>query len=243
MPWRSVYLIMAALMAVGALSALLAEEPDVQAPPPPSLREAVLEPFQDFFKRNYAVQLLIFVLIYKLGDMLAVYLLNQFLISQGFELTEIGLIKKWCGIIALIVGSLVGGGIISKIGMKRALIYFGILQAGFILTFVAMSLVGQSFPLLIFAVLSENLCVGMASSAFVAFLMSLCNKRFTATQYALLSSMAAVSRSLIASGAGYAQKYVGWTSYFLICIGLAVPGLLMVIRYYDRWVGEEDRQV
>ena len=239
MPWRDVYLIMAALMTVGALAALFGGEPELEHLPPKSLREAVIEPFRDFFKRPLALQLLLFVVLYKIGDSLAVFLLNQFLIGQGFELTNIGVIKKWCGIIAMIAGSLIGGGLVARIGIKRALIVFGILQGAFLFTFVVMSLVGKSFELLIFSVLAENLCIGLGTSAYIAFLMSICNKRFTATQYALLTSLAGMSRVYLSAPMGYVQKYVGWTNYFMICMCLAVPGIVMVWKYYDRWAAEE----
>ena len=239
MPWRNVYLVMAALMAIGAVAALFGPEPELENHPPKSLREAVIEPFRDFFKRPLAVQLLLFVVLYKIGDSLAVFLLNQFLLGQGFDLTNIGVIKKWCGIIAMIVGSLIGGGVVARIGIKRALISFGLLQGAFIFTFVVMSLVGKSFGLLIFSVLAENLCIGLGTSAYIAFLMSICNKRFTATQYALLTSLAGMSRVYLSAPMGYVQKYVGWTNYFMICMGLAIPGILMAWKYYDRWAAEE----
>lgn len=235
MPWRAVYLTMAVLMAVGAVAALLAEEPAVETAPPKDLHSAVIEPFKEFFTRKFAVQFLLFVVLYNFGNALSVKLLNQFLIQSGFVLTEIGVIKKWCGIIALIVGSLIGGGMITKHGIKKSLIYFGLLQAASIGWLIALSLVGKSIALLVCSIIAENLCMGLAISAYTALLMSMCNKRFTATQYALLTSVAQMARIYIFAGAGWLVESIGWTSYFVLSFGLALPGIFLVIRFYDGW--------
>jgi PAT family beta-lactamase induction signal transducer AmpG len=236
MSWRSVYLIMAGLMALGALAALFGEEPEIESAPPRSLNLAIVEPLREFFKRPLAVQFLLFVVFYNLGNALSVKLLNQFLIQTGFALTEIGVIKKWCGIIALIVGSLIGGGMVSKIGIKRSLIYFGLLQAASISWLLALSLQGKSLGLLVCSIVAENLCMGLAISAYTAMLMTMCDKRYTATQYALLTSVAQMARIYLFSGAGVLVEWVGWPRFFILSIALALPGIWIAQRFFDRWI-------
>jgi len=190
--------------------------------------EAVWGPFKDFFSRHGAVALLVAVILYKLGDAYAESLSSVFLLKLNFSLTEVGEINKILGTIATITGATVAGSIMVRLGLFRSLLSFGVLQLASILSFMALALVGKSYPFMAFAVTFEKLCGGMGTAAFVALLMSLCNKRFTATQYALFSSLAAIGRVFFGSTSGYIAERIGWANFFLFAAAAALPGLFLV---------------
>ena len=194
--WQNTYLIMAGLIVIGMVGAVFAPEPPVQSAPPKSMAEAVWGPLKDFFARPAAVTLFLTVVLYKLGDTYAGSLSQVFLIKIGFSATDVGAIYKSVGFIFSIVGVTIGGTLMVRLRLFRSLVIFGILQMLSNLSFMMLAIVGKSYGGMVFAVAFENLTGGMGDAAFVAFLMSLCNKRFSATQYALLSSLAAVGRTL-----------------------------------------------
>ncbi|MCP6757240.1 MAG: AmpG family muropeptide MFS transporter [Fischerella sp. CENA71] len=232
MPWSSVYLFMAGMMVIGIFGVLLAPEPQ-QISPPASLAEAVILPFREFFQRQGvipALLILLFITLYKLGDALLSNMATPFLLTIGFTKTDIGAIQVGMGLIATIVGALVGGAVLSRIGINRSLWVFGALQALSNLAYfiLAQPQFTQNYQLLVVTINIENFCGGLGTAAFVAFLMSLCNQRFSATQYALLSSLMAVSRDILAAPAGAIAKSTGWSTFFLITIIAAVPGLLLL---------------
>ncbi len=229
-PWPMVYLLLSAFMAVGLASAIWAPEPQ-ELRPPESLSEAVILPFREFFERSgweQGVLILVFIVLYKLGDALVSSMSTPFLLQTGFTQTTIGAIQGGMGLVATIVGALVGGAILSKIGINRSLWVFGGLQAVSNLAYWLLATVGTSSSLLVITINIENFCGGLGTAAFVAFLMSLCNHRFSATQYALLSSLMAVSRDILVAPAGQVAKATGWPLFFLISIAAAVPGLLLL---------------
>ncbi len=233
--WRATYLAMSALMAASALGTLLAESTDVVARPPRTLRAALVEPLRDFFSRPGFGEILAFCILYKIGDQLADSMTVPFLIrGMGFSLTVIGATTKTVGITFIIVGGLVGGALLLKLSLRRALWLFGFVQAGSILAFWALSRVGPSLGMLVGALALENLAFGMGGAAFAAFLMGQCDKRFTGTQYALLTSLMALSRGFLAAPMGELAKRLGWSGYFLFCAVIAIPGLLLLLRW-DRW--------
>ena len=230
--WRNTYLLMAALMAVGVLAALWGEEPST-ANAPRNLREAVVEPFREFFSRPGAVALLVLLVLYKLGDAFAESLTTAFLLrGAGFSLDDVGWANKAIGFAATIAGALLGGALMVKVGLYRALLGFGILQGVAILAFMWLALVGKNYPIMVLAVGLEKGTSGMGTAAFVALLMALCDHRFTATQYALLSALASIGRIVVGPIAGYATdpKYLGlsWAMFFLLAFGVALPGLVCV---------------
>lgn len=230
MPWSSVYLIMAGMMAIGIFATLLAPEPQ-ETSPPASLADAVILPLGDFFQRQgvlYGVLILLFITLYKLGDALLSNMATPFLVTTGFTKTDIGAIQLGMGLIANIVGALLGGSILSKIGINRSLWVFGVLQAVSNLAYFFLSLVGKNYQVMVLAINIEQFCGGLGTTAFVAFLMSLCNQRFSATQYALLSSLMAVSRDILAAPGGEIAKNTGWSMFFLISIVAALPGLMLL---------------
>lgn len=231
--WRNTYLIMAGLMAVGIFAALSGREPPLTAPPPRTLQQAFVEPLKEFLSRPGAWVLLLLIVLYKLGDAFAVSLSTAFLIrGPGFTLEDVGYVNKGMGLAATIVGVLFGGTLMVKLGLYRALMAFGILQAVSNLSYMWLAAAGKSYPLLLLAVGFDNLAGGMGTAAFVALLMALCDHRFTATQYALLSALSAVGRVYVGPAAGYMTdpKYLGmaWTSFFFVTFVVALPGLALL---------------
>jgi PAT family beta-lactamase induction signal transducer AmpG len=230
--WRSTYLLMAALMTVGVLAAFWGEEPPT-ANAPRTLRAAVVEPFREFFSRPGAVAFLVLLVLYKLGDAFAGSLTTAFLLrGAGFSLDDVGWANKAIGLAATIVGALFGGALMVRLGLYRALLSFGILQGVAILSFMWLALVGKNYSIMVLAVGLENVTSGMGTTAFVALLMALCDHRFTATQYALLSALASIGRVFVGPVAGYATdpKYLGlsWAAFFFWAFVSAIPGLVLV---------------
>jgi PAT family beta-lactamase induction signal transducer AmpG len=230
LPWSSVYLIMAGTMVIGIFATLFAPEPK-EISPPASLAEAVFLPFGEFFQRKGVMRgllILLFITLYKLGDALLSNMTTPFLMQTGFTKTDIGAIQVGMGLIATIVGALLGGSILSRIGINRSLWIFGILQAVSNLAYFCLAYLGKNYQVMVLAINIEQFCGGLGTAAFVAFLMSLCNQRFSATQYALLSSLMAVSRDILSAPGGAIAEVTGWSTFFLITIVAAVPGLLLL---------------
>lgn len=224
--WHNTYLIMAGLMAIGIISALLGPEPEEKIIPPMSLQEAIWGPLKDYFSRRSAVMLLFLIILYKLGDAYAGSLTTAFLIKGiGFTPTDVGTINKGLGLVSLILGAMFGGALMTRLGLFRSLLFFGVLQAISNLSFMVLAWIGKNYGMLIFAVAFENLSGGMGTASFVALLMSMCNSRYSATQYALLSSLAALGRIFIAPTSGFIVSAVGWPAFFFITTLAALPGL------------------
>ena len=228
--WPKTYFFMACLMILGMLGSFAGREPDGRIVPPKSMSEAVWGPLKDFFSRKSAVVIMLFIILYKLGDAYAGALTTAFLIrGVHFSLSELAILNKLIGIVATIVGALFGGTIMIKMGLFRSLWYFGILQTVSNLSFMALALIGKSYTAAAIAVAFENITGGMGSTAFIAFVMALCNKRFTATQFALLSSLAVLGRVVISPTSGYIVSYVGWAVFFLFTVITALPGLALLL--------------
>jgi len=231
LPWPVVYLLMAALMGIGIGAAIFAPEPPLQDRPPATLSDAVILPFQEYFQRSGVLQgllILVFIVLYKLGDALVSNMSTPFLLQVGFSQTDVGAIQGGMGILATIVGVLAGGAVLSRIGINRSLWLFGGLQALSNLVYFILSEIGRNYPFMVLAINVENFCAGLGTAAFVAFLMSLCNQRFSATQYALLSSLMAVSRDILVAPAGRLVDVTSWPTFFLITLVAALPGLLLL---------------
>ena len=233
--WRWAYLFMAALMAVGLVTSALAPEPEAPADPPRSLIEAVVLPLVDLFSRRGALSLLALVMLYKFGDALAGTLTTAFLIrGVGFTPTDVGVVNKFLGLASLLLGALVGGVVLARMSLFRALLAFGILQAVSNLSFTWLAWAGKSYPLLVFTVAFENLASGMGTAAFVALAMALCNVSFSATQYALLSAVASLGRVLFGPVTGELVAWIGWADFFVVTFVAALPGLWLVWRMRER---------
>ncbi|HON86262.1 MAG TPA: MFS transporter, partial [Syntrophorhabdaceae bacterium] len=227
--WKNTYLIMAGLMIIGIFGTFTGREPDAKIIPPKSMEEAVWGPLKDFFSRRYAVVMLFLIIFYKLGDAYAGALTTAFLIrGVEFSPTEVGTINKGMGLIATIVGAMFGGALMVRLGLYRSLMFFGILQMVSNLSFMVLAWTGKNYPIMIFAIAFENISGGMGSAAFLAFVMAMCNKRYSATQYALLSSLAALGRVFISPTSGYIVEATGWVIFFLFTAITAIPGLIFL---------------
>ena len=232
--WRNTYIIMAGLMIIGIVAAFFGNESDNNIAPPKSLQDAVWGPLQNFFSRKGAIVMLILIVLYKLCDAYAGTMTTPFLIrGVGFTATDVGTINKGLGLISVIFGAMAGGTLMVRLGLFRSLLIFGILQALSNLSFMALALTGKSYGMLIFAVAFENFSGGMGTASFISLLMALCNQRYSATQYALLSSLSALGRTFLAPTSGYLVESVGWAAFFIITAVSAVPGLWLLCRYRD----------
>jgi MFS transporter, PAT family, beta-lactamase induction signal transducer AmpG len=243
MSWGSVYLLMAAAMSVGVVTTILAPEPALPPRPPRTLAEAVVRPFAEFLLRRGAWEILLFILIYKVDAALVQAMMTPFLLGAGFSGTEVGAVSQGLGIFATIAGAVVGGAAMTRLGALRSLWTFGLLQCLAGLSFTALALLthkdptgaahptGAAYSMMVVAIVVENVCSGMATSAFTGFLMGLCDRRFTATQYALLSSLMALGRIGTGTGAGWFSNQVSWPAYFAVSTLAGIPGLLLLLRY------------
>jgi len=227
--WEQTFFLMAALMLVGLAATWAAEEPATPPSAPRTLAEAIREPLGEYFARPAAIALLVLIILYKLGDAFAGTLTTAFLLrGAGFSLTEVGLVNKWLGVGATILGALAGGALMAKLRLYRSLILFGVLQALTNLGFMLLAIAGKSYPLMITVIAAENLCGGMGTAAFVALLMAMCDRRFSATQYALLSALASLGRVYVGPAAGALAAQFGWTTFFFFTFVVALPGLVML---------------
>ncbi len=228
LPWSGVYQIMAGMLALGIVGTLLVPEKELSVSLPKSLRESVIEPFRDFFQQRGALVMLLFILLYKIGDNMAANMNVTFILSQGYTKTEYAAIAKGLGMLATIGGGILGGALLLRIGIMKSLIGFGVLQALSTAAFSALDGTGHSEFTLSWVMVFENLASGMGSAAYLAFMGSLISVRFTATQFALMSSLMAVSGSLFAMPTGFMAKNMGWTGFYVFCALIALPGLLML---------------
>ena len=233
--WRGAYMVMACLVVVGMAAVLLTREPETARPARENwLRAAIVEPFADFMTRNDWLVILLFVVLYKTGDAVAGWMAGPFYISIGFDKVEIASISKVFGLVASMAGVIFGGWLVLRVGIMRALLIGGVVQALSNLAYIAQLWAGHDIGMLAVTIATENVTGGIGSAAFVAYLSRLCNPAFTATQYALLSALAAVSRTFIASGGGWFADRLGWAPFFTASTLLCVPGLLLLLYLMRR---------
>lgn len=229
-PWTTVYLLLAAFTLIGIASAVWAPEPLVHEPPL-SLRAAVVDPFREFFERSggwLGVTLVTFVVIYQLPDRFAGVMVTPFLLDIGFSQTEIGAIQGGLGLGATIAGVMAGGVFVAALGINRALWIFAIVQLATNLAYYWLARVGASGGALVSATLIENFATGLVTAVFVAYLMSLCSRRFSATQFALLSSLMAAARDLLVAPGGRIAEVTGWPTFFLLTVAVGLPVLFLL---------------
>ncbi|WP_395822648.1 AmpG family muropeptide MFS transporter [Collimonas sp.] len=233
MSWQAVFWITAAFMLPGLICTLLIKEPDVYGSPPKNIREAVVLPFQEFIARDGwrgALWVLGFIFLYKLGDSMATALATRFYIDLGFSLTQIGVISKTTSLWASLIGGLIGGIWMVRIGINRALWIFGVVQAVTILGFAWLAQIGPDPFVLALVIGGEAFGVGLGTAAFVAYIARTTDPRYTATQYALFTSLAAVPRTFVNSSVGYIVTQTGWFHFFILCFVLALPGMLILFK-------------
>jgi PAT family beta-lactamase induction signal transducer AmpG len=231
MPFAMVYLIMAVCMLPGIVTTLLTPEPDIPAGTPTNMKEAVVDPLVEYFSRSGALWILAFILLYKIGDTMASAMTTPFYLDVGFSKSEIGAVVKLFGFWATVIGGLAGGIMMIRLGINRSLWIFGFLQALSTAGFALLASVGYSVALLSAVIAFENLSSGMGTAAYAAFMASITNKRFTATQYALLTSLMGVPRVLASAPTGFLAKNIGWESFFIFCALVAIPGMLLLLKF------------
>jgi MFS transporter, PAT family, beta-lactamase induction signal transducer AmpG len=241
MPWSSVFFVTALFMLPGVVMTLMVSEPALAKGTPRTLREAVIEPFHEFITRSGwrdALLILLFIFLYKLGDSMATALATPFYLDMGFTRTDIGIIAKNAGLWASVVGGMLGGLWMVRIGINRGLWLFGAVQLVSILGFALLARVHQSDRLLLaFVIAFEALGVGLGTAAFVAFIARATDPRYTATQFALFTSLAAVPRTVVNASTGWIVAETGWFNFFLLCALLALPGMALLLRvapWHDR---------
>ncbi len=228
--WGNTYVLMGGLMLLCALATLWAPEPEHVATAPRNLRAAVGEPLREFFTRRGAVAVLLLIVLYKLGDAFAGALSTTFLIrGAGFSPTEVGTVNKVLGLAATIIGALAGGSLMSRWGLYRSLMAFGLLQAVSNLAYWLIAVSPKSIWLMAGGVGIENLCGGLGTASFVGLLMALCRQQFSATQFALLSALSAVGRTYLAGPlTPPLVERMGWPGFFLLTVAIALPGLVLL---------------
>ena len=249
--WHFAYTVMAALMGVGMVTVWLTPEPEVPLPTLPTsgsrvervldwFSTAVIAPFADFFSRGGWAPTLLFIVLYKFGDALAGVMANPLYVSLGFTADEVAPISKVFGIIATLVGLALGGAATARWGLFSCLLICGVLQSVTNLMYVALTMAGHDNVMLALSVAIENVTGGMGSAAFVAYLSRLCSREFTATQYALLSSLATAGRTTLASSGGWLADHFGWIGFFILATFAGLPGLLVLL--WMMWRTQAGRQ-
>ena len=231
--WQSVFLIVAAFMLIGIFLSLTIKELNNTLQAPKTLREAVVLPFKDFINREglkSALLILAFLFLYKLGDSMATALQTPFFIDLGFTKTEIGVVAKTASLIAMTIGLAVGGIVMIKLSINRALWLFGFVQIISILGFAALAEIGHNTYALAFAMGFEYLGVGLGTAAFTAFIARATNPAFAATQFALFTALTALPRTFANATTGVIVEQIGWTNFYFICTALAIPGMLMLLK-------------
>ena len=252
MPWSSVFVITALFMIPGLLATLfVAREPAQQPVGVKGLKDTVIEPFRDFFTRQSVTQALIilaFIVLYKLGDSMATALATPFYIDMGFSKTDIGLIAKNAGLWPAVIFGIIGGIWVNKLGVNRALWLFGLVQWVTILGFVWLASFGHfehvgasERTMLAVVIAAEAVGVGLGTVAFVSYMAQQTNTAFTATQFALLSSLSAVPRTFMNATAGFLIEAMGYVNFFWLCFMLGIPGMLLLFKVAP-WNGDKTKQ-
>ena len=244
--WQTTYIIMAGLMTLGLLTTLLSPEPKRPAQKDSSqgnrltrynewLKNSVVAPFSEFFSRPGALVILLFVVFYKYADGIWAAMANPFYLELGFTLTEIGVVSKTYGVVMTIIGSVLGGVMVLRLGILKSVLFGAVSMALTNLLYAALALSGPSIPVLMAVISIENLANGIGGTAFIAYLSSLCNLAYTATQYALLSSFMNVARTFLASGGGWLADQVDWVTFFVITTIAGIPGVVLLLYLIKRF--------
>ncbi|MBC76849.1 MAG: AmpG family muropeptide MFS transporter [Halobacteriovoraceae bacterium] len=237
--WGQVYWVMGSLMGLMAISTLFAPIEAKGEVAPKSLKEAVIEPLIEFFQRKEALIILLFVLLYKLGDSMAAHMSMPLYIDLGFDKTQIAGVVKTFGIAATIGGGLLGGVAMLKLGIGKSLWIFGLLQMVSTVGFSLLAMAGSNLLVLTGVIAFENLASGMGTTAYMAYMASITNRKFTATQYALLTSLMALPRTLFSAVTGVMVEGMGYVWFFAFCAFIALPGMLLLFKV-SPWVSNTE---
>ena len=232
-----VYTLMSLIMLLGVVTTFFTNEPKITAQPT-TLKESIIEPFKEFFNR-YQVEkndiqkyvpylILLFVLLYKVGDTMAHSLSTNFYLEIGFSKTEIGTVVKFFGLGATLIGAFLGGVLSLKIGLYKSLIYFGVFQLIATLGFAVLFYTGDNIVMLIGVITLENLAAGMGYTAYLAFIANMTSKQFTATQFALMTALMSLPRTFLSGTSGFLVEMLDWDIYFIFCSLIAIPALLIL---------------
>lgn len=233
--WRATYFLMAGIMFLCAFISLKSPSAQYEKEQPQTLKKAVLEPWREFLKRPGVKVILIFIVTYKLTDALALSLNSFFLVRYlHFSLMALGKITKIAGMTGVILGSIIGGALYQRIGLYRSLLYFGVLQALSALLFAVLTLAGKNYIVMAISVFGENFCSALSSVAFIVYLTSLCNTRYTATQYALFSAISAVGRVYVGPVAAALVKHIGWFDFYIVSCLVGFFPLFILWKYLER---------
>jgi len=238
--YPAVHVVLSLMMGIGIITTLLVSEPDTEVTGPRTLREAVVEPFREFFGRGGAWWVLAFILLYKVGDNMAGAMNIPYILKMGFTKQEYFVIVKGIGMLALFGGAFLGGIVMVRLGIANSLWVFGILQAVSTACFALLVIVGKNHILLTGIVAFEFLATGLGQAAYASYMAVQTNKRFTATQYAMMTSLMAVPGTVAAALTGYMAEYLGWTGFYIICALVALPGMLLLMRIAPWGSSNED---
>lgn len=237
--WQLTFTWIAACLGLGIFATLLAPKLSTVEKNQPiqyrTLGQTIKRPFYDLFQRfkfKWLLLLLLLMMLYKFSDAFTVALNTPFLQTLGFSKTDIGTISKGCGLASVIIGGLVGGALMTRISLFKALWYFGWLQIISASGYFLLALTGKGLGLLTFAVIFENFCSGMGTSAFLALVMSVCNKQYSGTQFALLTAIAALGRTYIQPAAGFIVAHVGWAWFYILAMSAGIPSMLLILYLY-----------
>ena len=233
--WKLTYEIMAALLIFSMVLTYKTPKANELAVPTRNIFNTIMDALYDLLHREKIVLLLLFIVFYKFGDALALSLMTNFLLhGLGFSLTEVGLAYKVVSFVATILGGFVGGIFLTRWNIYRALLVFGLAQTFSNLMFVVLALAGKQFSLMAASIFIENFCSGLSTAALLAFLMSLCNHRYTASQFALLSAVASLGRVFLGPVAALMVENLGWVQFYLWSFVLCFPGILFLILLKDK---------
>jgi len=236
--WQTIFLMLTAIMGVGVITTLLVPEPDIDEKLPVNVKEMIVEPFVEFFQRHCAILILLFILLYKIGDNMASAMAIPYIVQMGFTKAQYFVIVKGVGMIGLFGGVIVGGSIMIRLGIAKSLYVFGVLQAVSTACFAILNHIDHSShfwvehnqTLLGGIVAFEFFATGLGQAAYATYMAIQTNKRFTATQYALLTSLMGVPSVFAAALTGYMSTYLGWNGFYYLCALIAVPGILLLFK-------------
>lgn len=232
--WRTTYLIMAVLIGLCSIITLIAIEPKRISKKAHTMYEVIVEPFQEFITRSKAIYLLLLLITYKLGEAFAMALTTPFLIQTlNFTTQDVGLISKTMGVIATLIGLSIGGGLINRLGLYHSLLWFGILQAITNFLYYWLAIIGHNYFAMAFTILFDQFSAGLATSAFMVLLMTICNQKYTATQFALFTVLSSLGRVYVLPVSGYFVANFGWEVFYLFSVVMCLPGLVLLYLLKD----------